>query len=133
MAESRDEMRLEISDGLTLSAHCPPQPISDSAFPGPFLPCHRELPQRSCDETSIHRPSNDNSPLYRPRETDSHHVQGYEGSGYAADAHDDDAPDPADVYEGQPAALHETDPPHAQPCAGTSFCAIAGQRSVLTN
>jgi hypothetical protein len=72
----------------------------------------------------IHRRSTLSTPPNR-RKKDRHDVQSYKGPGYAACARDDDAPHPADVYEGEPAAVHEGDIAHAQPGAGTASLAHA--------
>jgi hypothetical protein len=65
--------------------------------------------------------STTHSPLYPIPQDYIHDVQGYKGPGYAAYAHDVDAPHAADVHEGKPAAVHEGDSAHAQPSPRTSL------------
>lgn len=84
-------------------------------FPGKQL---RELHLRSCDETTSTPTRCYTLHSSRPIEY-RHHVQGYEGHGYAAHPRHDDAPEPA--------ALRAPDTADAQSGSGTS-CAGGASR-----
>lgn len=98
---------------------CPPHSqLAPRLLPGP----PQELPHlRCCDETTYHDYARSLTTHPTERSKIRHHVQGYEGPGYAAHAHDDDAPDSAGVYEGEPTAVYEGDIAPAQSDTGTVY------------